>query len=175
MKSVQHERIKILVTETLIKAKVCVLNKRISLNQHIMIKKNLNNDVMIRNSLNQCEVLEKISNLCNVTADTPSDLCVKQKTDLNSLDQPVFTENFHTDLSRKMKKKDLNSTEFTQENSQKINLSRSTDTADVQQLVSSSLVINIERKTAYMNMSITELIQTIYRQQELNFQVFIVC
>ena len=116
MKSVQHERIKILMTEMLTKARVHVLNKRISLNQCVMIKKNLNDDVMIRNSLNQCEILEKISNLCNVTADTSSDLHMKQKTDLNSSDQSVLTENFYTDLSRKIKKKDLNLTEFIQEN-----------------------------------------------------------
>ena len=116
MKSVQHERIKILVTEMLTRTRVCVLNKRISLNQHIMIKKNLNNDVMIRNSLNQYEILEKISDLCNMTADTSSDLHMKQETDLNFSDQSVLTENFYTDLSRKMKKKDLNSTEFIQEN-----------------------------------------------------------
>ena len=116
MKSVQHEKIKILVTETLTRARTHVLNKKISLNQCIMIKKNLNDDVMIRNSLNQCEILEKISNLCNVTAGTPSDLCVRQETDLNFPDQSVFTENFYIDLSRKMKKKDLSLTEFIQEN-----------------------------------------------------------
>ena len=86
MKSVQHERTKILVTKALTKARIHVLNKKISLNQHIMIRKNLNNDVMIKNSLNQCEVLEKILNLCNITANTSSDLHVKQKTDLNFSD-----------------------------------------------------------------------------------------
>ena len=86
MKSVQCEKIKILVTETLTRAKVCVLNKKIFLNQCVMIKKNLNDDVMIRNSLNQCKIFKKISNLCNVTADTPPDLCVKQETDLNFSD-----------------------------------------------------------------------------------------
>ena len=62
------------MTETLTRTRVHILNKKISLNQCIMIKKNLNNDVMIKNSLNQCEILEKISDLCNVTADTSSDL-----------------------------------------------------------------------------------------------------
>ena len=116
MKSVQHERTKILVTEALTRTRAHVLDKRIFLNQCVMIKKNLNNDVTIRDSLNQHEVLEKISDLCNVTADTPPDLHVEQETDLGSSDQPVFTENFHTDLSRKMEKKDLSPTEFTQEN-----------------------------------------------------------
>ena len=116
MKSVQYEKIKILVTEMLIRTRVCVLNKKISLNQCVMIKKNLNNDVMIRNSLNQCEILEKISDLCNVTADTSSDLYVRQETDLNFSDQSVLTENFYMNLSRKIKKKDLNLTEFIQEN-----------------------------------------------------------
>ena len=78
-----------------------------------MIKKNLNNDVTVRNSLNQCEILEKISDLYNMTADTPSDLCMKQETDLNFSDQSVFTENSYINLSRKMKKKDSDSTEFT--------------------------------------------------------------
>ena len=86
IKSVQCERIKILVTKMLTKTKIHVLNKKISLNQCIMIKKNLNNDVMIRNFLNQCEVLEKILNLCNVTADTSSDLHMKQKIDLSFSD-----------------------------------------------------------------------------------------
>ena len=71
-------------------------------------------------------------------------------------------------LSKKIKKKDLNLTEFIQENFWKINLSRFTDTAGVQQLMSSSLVINIEKKTAYMNMSVTEFVQIIYKQQELD-------
>ena len=86
MKSVQHERTKILVTEVLTRARACVLDERTSLNQCVMIKKNLNNDVVVRNSLNQCGVLEKISDLCNVAADTPPDLHVGQGTDLGSSD-----------------------------------------------------------------------------------------
>ena len=77
-----------------------------------MIKKNLNNDVMIKNFLNQCEIFEKISDLCNITANTSSNLHIKQETDLNFSDQSVFTENSYINLSRKIKKKDLNSTEF---------------------------------------------------------------
>ena len=84
MKSVQCEKIKILVTEMLTRARVCVLNEKISLNQYVMIKKNLNNDVVIRNFLNQCEILEEISDLCNVAVDTPSDLHMRQETDLSS-------------------------------------------------------------------------------------------
>ena len=52
IRSVQHEKIKILVTKMLTRTKVHVLNKRIFLNQYIMIKKNLNNDVTVRNFLN---------------------------------------------------------------------------------------------------------------------------
>ena len=133
-----------------------------------MIKKNLNNDVTVRNSLNQYEVLEKISNLCNMTANTPPDLHMRQETDLDSSDQSVLTENSYMGLSRKMKKKNSDLTEFIQENFQKIDLSRSTDTAGVQQLVSSLSVIDIERKTTYMNMLATELVQIIYKQQELD-------
>ena len=116
IKSVQHKRIKILMTEMLTKARTHVLNEKIFLNQHVMIKKNLNNNVMIRNFLNQCEILEKISDLYNMTVNTSLDLHMKQETDLNFLDQSVFTENSYMNLSRKMKKKDSDSTKFTQEN-----------------------------------------------------------
>ena len=131
MKNVQHKKTKILVTETLTKTKVWVLKERISLNQHIMIKKNLRNDMMIRSFLNQYEVIEKISDLCNMTVNISSDLHIKQETDLSFLDWSVLTENFYINLSRKIEKKSLNSTEFIYENFWKTDLSRSADTADV--------------------------------------------
>ena len=77
-----------------------------------MIRENLRNDMIIRNFLNQCEITEKISDLCNMTANISSDLHMKQETDLNFSDQSVLTENFYTDLSRKIKKKDSDSTQF---------------------------------------------------------------
>ena len=40
------------MTKTLTKAKAQVLKERISLNQYIMIKKNLRNNVTVKNSLN---------------------------------------------------------------------------------------------------------------------------
>ena len=119
------------MTETLTKTKVQVLKEKISLNQYVMIRKNLNNDVTIRNFLNQCEVTEKISDLYNITIDISSNLYIRQKTDLNFLNWSVLIENFYTDLSRKIQKKDLNLTEFICENFQKIDLSRSADTVDV--------------------------------------------
>ena len=123
-----------------------------------MIKKNLKNDVTVRSFLNQCEITEKIFNLCNITADISPDLHMKQETDLSFSDWSVLTENSYMNLSKKIEKKSLNSIEFICKNFQKINLSRSVDTAGVQQLVSSLSVINIERKTAYMNRLIIELV-----------------
>ena len=116
MKSVQCKKIKTLVTKTLTKTKVQVLKERISLNQCMMIRENLRNDVTIRNFLNQCEVTEKISDLCNMTANISSDLHVKQETDLNFSDWSVLTENSYINLSRKIKKKDSDLTEFICEN-----------------------------------------------------------
>ena len=71
------------MTEMLTRTKVQVLKERISLNQYVMIRKNLKNDVMIRNSLNQCEITEKISDLCNVTANISLNLHIRQETDLD--------------------------------------------------------------------------------------------
>ena len=134
-----------------------------------MIKKNLNNDVTIRNFLNQCEITEKISDLCNITADISLNLYIKQEIDLNFSDWSVFTENSYMSLSRKIEKKDSDLTEFICENFQETDLSRSADIADIQQLVLFLSVINTERKTAYINMLVTEFIQIIYKQQKLDF------
>jgi len=66
-------------------------------------------------------------------------------------------------LTRRMKKKDSGAegqilTEFC-----KSDLSRPADATDVQQFMSPLSVIETERKTAYADMSSTELVQTIYR------------
>ena len=56
-----------------------------------------------------------------------------------------------------------------------LNLLKPADTTDVQQFVSSLSVIETERKAAYADMLSTEFVQTIYRQQKLDSQAFIVC
>ena len=66
-----------------------------------------------------------------MTANISSDLHIKQKIDLNFLDWSVLTENFYISLSRKIKKKSSDLTEFIYENSWKTDLLRSADTVDI--------------------------------------------
>jgi len=66
-------------------------------------------------------------------------------------------------LSKRVKKKDLRAEEQTLTEFCESDLSRPADATDVQQFMSPLSVIETERKTAYANMSSTELVQTIYR------------
>jgi len=66
-------------------------------------------------------------------------------------------------LSKRVKKKDLRAEKQTLTEFCESDLSRPADATDVQQFMPPLSVIETERKTAYANMSSTELVQTIYR------------
>ena len=128
-----------------------------------------------RTSLNKWEVARKNLSSKSELTDMNSNLCIQQETDWGNPDQLIHTTGSQKGLSRRMKKKGPKAEGQTLTEFCELNLSRPADTTDVQQFVPPLSVIEMKRKTAYVNMSSTELVQTIYRWQELDSQALIVC